>query len=150
MTEISHPYQGKVRLRACGVLFKDEKLLLLKLRSPVTGENIWTLPGGGIKFGETVSETISREIHEETGIIVTVGKLIYINEIIRNNFHAVEMYHSVKQIGGDLQLGSDPEWDEDKQILLDAGFFTYEQISQMEISPEYFKKKFWEEKAHSL
>ncbi|MFN1834515.1 NUDIX domain-containing protein [Balneola sp. MJW-20] len=145
MTSDPHPYEGKVRLRVCGVLIKEGKMLLVKLRSPVTGKEVWTLPGGGLKFGERISQAIRREVREETGLIVTVGELIHINEFIKNNFHAVELYHMVMLTSGKLKTGSDPEWSKDDQIILDTGFFGPDEMKELEVSPDFFRKKFWEQ-----
>lgn len=51
------------------VVFKDEKLLLLKRAiEPLKG--YWCLPGGRITKGETPEEAAHRKVMEETGIIV--------------------------------------------------------------------------------
>jgi ADP-ribose pyrophosphatase YjhB (NUDIX family) len=42
-------------------------------------KGIWTCPGGQVKFGETLTEALQREIREETGIEVAVGRLICIS-----------------------------------------------------------------------
>jgi 8-oxo-dGTP pyrophosphatase MutT (NUDIX family) len=37
---------------------------------------VWVFPGGGIEGGETPSDAVEREVYEETGIAVTVDRLI--------------------------------------------------------------------------
>lgn len=46
-----------------------------------TDNNLWALPGGGVDPGESVSEAVIREVLEETGIEVSVGRLsgVYTN-----------------------------------------------------------------------
>ncbi|WP_269457609.1 NUDIX hydrolase [Auraticoccus monumenti] len=34
----------------------------------------WTLPGGGVEYGESLEEAVVREVKEETGYDVTVGR----------------------------------------------------------------------------
>lgn len=50
-----------------------EGRLLLQQRAD-SGE--WGLPGGSVEIGETVTTAIAREVHEETGFEVGVGRLI--------------------------------------------------------------------------
>ncbi|MEV0269910.1 NUDIX domain-containing protein [Hamadaea sp. NPDC050747] len=41
-----------------------------------TDNNLWALPGGGHDIGESVTETVVREVREETGIDVEVTGLV--------------------------------------------------------------------------
>lgn len=41
-----------------------------------TDNNLWALPGGGHDIGESISETVVREVREETGIEVRVVRLV--------------------------------------------------------------------------
>ena len=51
--------------------FPPDKILLIKRRTlPFTG--YWALPGGRVDPGETVEQTIVREVKEETGLDVEI------------------------------------------------------------------------------
>ena len=51
--------------------FSPDKILLIKRRTvPFSG--YWALPGGRVDPGETVEQTIVREVKEETGLDVAV------------------------------------------------------------------------------
>jgi 8-oxo-dGTP diphosphatase len=51
--------------------FPPDKILLIKRRTvPFSG--YWALPGGRVDSGETVEQTIVREVKEETGLDVAV------------------------------------------------------------------------------
>lgn len=136
-------YEGKVRVRACGLLEQDNKLLLLQVHSPVTDSLIWIPPGGGVEMGESLSKTVKREFKEETGLEVTVHNLLHINELIEPPFHAVELYFRVKKSGGSLTQGFDPEHSPDAQLIRDIGFFSEPEIKKMKLSPEYLKSAYW-------
>ena len=44
------------------------------------GGRAYALPGGHVEFGETLSECLSREIFEESGLNVEPDKLVYVHE----------------------------------------------------------------------
>lgn len=53
-----------VRVRVL-IINEDKEILLVR---SWLGHQRWTLPGGGIKGGETPAEAGAREVHEETGL----------------------------------------------------------------------------------
>ncbi|MGW5137564.1 NUDIX hydrolase [Nocardia beijingensis] len=50
----------------------DGRILLIHR----TDNDLYSIPGGGLEAGETVTEAVVREVHEETGIDVHVTGLI--------------------------------------------------------------------------
>ena len=52
------------------VVLQDDQVLLIKRTTP----RVWELPGGGPEPGESPSEAIVREVHEETGVHVRVQR----------------------------------------------------------------------------
>ena len=65
---------GRIRLGCSAIIFDEshEKVLLTKRAD----NGLWCLPGGGVDPGESVEETILREVWEETGLTVRVLRLI--------------------------------------------------------------------------
>ena len=57
------------------VWIRDERVLLIRrARPPFRG--MWALPGGFVELRETVEETVSRELREETGLAGRPWKLV--------------------------------------------------------------------------
>jgi 8-oxo-dGTP pyrophosphatase MutT (NUDIX family) len=55
--------------RFSGILVKCGNKFLLCKRSPdQSSPNIWSVPGGGVEYGEKPKETAIREFYEETNI----------------------------------------------------------------------------------
>src|ERR1700736_3782307 len=50
------------------LLTPDVEVLLIRLRSPATGEFFWVTPGGGLEAGETPEQGLRRELREELGL----------------------------------------------------------------------------------
>jgi ADP-ribose pyrophosphatase YjhB (NUDIX family) len=58
------------------VIRDDEGRLLLIKRGHEPGAGLWSLPGGRIEPGETGTQALVREMREETGLTVKVGRLL--------------------------------------------------------------------------
>ena len=63
---------------AVGLVFKDGKLLIDKRKPNGMLGGMWELPGGKKRKDETLKETVVREIKEEVGVDVIVGKRLCI------------------------------------------------------------------------
>ena len=65
-----------IRLSVSAVVWREASAgreLLLMRRSD---NGHWGLPGGYVEKGESVAEAVAREVFEETGVMITVGRLI--------------------------------------------------------------------------
>ena len=92
---------------ATAIIIKKPDLILLIKRLTIPFFGYWALPGGRLDPGETVEETVIREVKEETGLDVTIIRKIgeYRERGIQNN---VEYDYSpacflVNIIGGEIQ-----------------------------------------------
>ena len=58
----------RTRIAAYGVAIDDGRILLARIAPSYPREGHWTLPGGGIDWGEHPDDALVREVHEETGL----------------------------------------------------------------------------------
>lgn len=68
------------QMRIAGLGFRDGHVLVHR----AVHETFWTFPGGRAEMGETSSETLKREMVEELGVTVEVGRLLW---TVENFFH---------------------------------------------------------------
>jgi ADP-ribose pyrophosphatase YjhB (NUDIX family) len=87
-------------------------IVLVRRRfEPLAGQ--WSLPGGAVEVGETLEAATAREVLEETGLIVDVGRAIEVFDRImrdgssRVRYHYVLIDYVCRITGGRLQAGSD-------------------------------------------
>lgn len=86
-------------------------LLVKRGKPPHQGE--WAIPGGKLKWGESLKQGAEREILEETGITIEAGELLYHFEHIvpaegeSPAFHYVVLDLAGRYISGDIQAGDD-------------------------------------------
>lgn len=71
---------ARIRVGAKGIVVRDGHVLLLRERRP-DGSTFWTLPGGGVEAGESLSRGLRREFREELGspaeVREPVGTCVY-------------------------------------------------------------------------
>jgi ADP-ribose pyrophosphatase YjhB (NUDIX family) len=95
-----------------GVIVDQGRVVIVKRRfAPLAGH--WSLPGGAVDVGETLTECVAREMLEETGLVVDVGPVIEVfDRIVRDGdgrveFHYVLVDYLCMPVGGELRAGSD-------------------------------------------
>ncbi|MGB9740141.1 MAG: NUDIX hydrolase [Candidatus Bathyarchaeia archaeon] len=107
-----YPKQPVVGIGA--VIIKDGKILLEK-RKNEPGRGKWSIPGGLVELGESVTQTVVREVSEETGLEVCEPELIdVVDNVIRDDngeikYHFVIIDFFVKIKSGTPKASSDAE-----------------------------------------
>lgn len=124
-------FQHRVRIRVCGILKESNGILLLKHERIGPAGYLWSPPGGGVEFGDSLHETLIKEFEEETHLKVSVGDYLFANEYMDDAHHAIEHFFRVHRIEGTLQLGNDPELDPSEQILSDVRYFDSHALAQL-------------------
>ncbi|HEY8511397.1 MAG TPA: NUDIX domain-containing protein [Cyclobacteriaceae bacterium] len=134
--EIDGIYGNRVRVRACGICWHGDSVLVVN-HVGLTEGDFWAPPGGGVEFGSTVPETIEREFREETGLQVQTGRFLCVFEYLNTPLHAIELFFEVEQRDGTLRKGIDPELPPDKQIITAARFMSFEELGKVKASEKH-------------
>lgn len=133
----SDPYAGVVRVRTCGILIHENRILLANQVVPTGAETVWLPPGGGVDMGETAEDALKREFREETHLEIAQLKLRYLHEFIKPPYHAIELYFVVTGFSGTLKLGSDPEHRNDQQLLEEVSYVPVEDLEDIKLKPDF-------------
>jgi ADP-ribose pyrophosphatase YjhB (NUDIX family) len=135
---VSTPQPGITRIAAYGVARDGEgRFLLCRLSAVTTLPGTWTLPGGGIDFGEHPEAAVVREIEEETGLRGRVLELLLVDSwsgsIARVDesavpYHAVRIVYRVAVEPGDIRFEVGGSTDA-------ARWFTPEELVEVDVRP---------------
>ena len=127
------------------VIVLDEEGRMLMVRQHHENRDIWMVPGGNIENGETSEAAAVREVMEETGLDVEIGRLIWhVEEVSEERGQRFVNFFLGELTGGSLSLGKDPEFDDEHQVLREVRFMTREEIEKIRVLyPEYLKDEFW-------
>jgi ADP-ribose pyrophosphatase YjhB (NUDIX family) len=88
-----------------GVVFRDDKLLLVRERA----EGRWSLPGGWADVGESPTESVVREVLDESGFQTEPVKLLAVLDRSKHPhvpplpFHVYKLFFLCRPLGGEAK-----------------------------------------------
>jgi len=110
--------EDRVRVAAYVVVRDDrDRLLLCHIHPSVGVGDVWTLPGGGLDFGEAPAQAALRELEEETGFTGAIDRLLDVDDRLfrsadgRERMHAIRIVYAVRLVGGALRDEADGSTD---------------------------------------
>jgi 8-oxo-dGTP diphosphatase len=141
----------RFNLRVYGVLIneRDEVLLADEQRN---GYAFTKFPGGGLEWGEGITDCLKREFQEELGIDIVVGELFYLTDFFQQsafseNDQLISTYYRVhvpdwsviacnpKPASGDYEVF---RWAKCKELSVDALTFPVDQIVAGKLNKEKY------------
>lgn len=84
-------------------------VLLCHIAPSVGAGDLWTLPGGGLDFGESPSAAVLRELGEETGYrgevlgLLDVSDRLFAEVAGADRLHAIRIVYAVRVVDGALR-----------------------------------------------
>ena len=101
----------RTRLAAYALCVEDDALLLVRVAPGYPDSGVWTLPGGGVDFGEDPRDAVLRELAEESGLTGELDRLAFVNSVAGTNemehgpdrYHGVRIVYTARITGGELR-----------------------------------------------
>jgi ADP-ribose pyrophosphatase YjhB (NUDIX family) len=129
------PARQVTRIAAYALCVEDGRILLCRIAPGWWGDaGRWTLPGGGLEFGESPEAGAIRELEEETGLAGTVreladlqdwsGRWTHPRDGVDEAFHNIRLVYRVDVTGGQLRDEVDGSTDR-------AGWFTRDEAARL-------------------
>ncbi|MCQ0970386.1 NUDIX hydrolase [Paracoccus sp. TK19116] len=101
---------ARPRLAVRAAIVHEDRLLMVNAY-PGDKSDLWCLPGGGVEPGQSLPENLVREVAEETGLTITVGTPILVNEFHDpdSGWHQVDLIFRATLDGHHAITLNDPE-----------------------------------------
>ena len=122
----------RVRVAAYALSQDDQgRVLLCHIAPSVGAGDVWTLPGGGLDFGESPASAVIRELAEETGYRGEVIRLVDVSDRLfedvdgtrdldgARRMHAIRIVYDVRIVGGELRDEPDGSTDTCRWFTVD-------------------------------
>lgn len=123
------------RVAAYALAADDQgRVLLVRVAAGYPQAGRWTLPGGGLGFGEDPADAVLRELTEETGLAGRIASIAFVDsrtnpprpESNLGEWHGIRIVYRVGITGGTLR-------DETEESTDSAAWFTREQLRSLAI-----------------
>jgi ADP-ribose pyrophosphatase YjhB (NUDIX family) len=102
---------GRTRLGGYALCTAGGRILLARLSAIEVDVGAWTLPGGGLLFGEHPADATIRELEEETGLVGEIDAVAGVfSHVYRRSLaaegadlHFLGVLYHVRVVGGELR-----------------------------------------------
>ncbi len=120
----------KPTIRVGGFFALDDRVLMVEQGRGA--QRYWLLPGGGVRFGESLAQALVREVREELGLRVAVGALLAIVESISPEpAYPKHVVHLIFEMSAAREADVAPQ----EATVLGARFLTENELQAADVRP---------------
>ena len=110
------PFPARPGVGVSTLVWHDGRVLLVRRRRPPL-QDLWSLPGGHVEFGERLADAARREVREETGIEVADLRQLEVVELMggladplpagQSPYHYILVVFAARFAAGSVTAGDD-------------------------------------------
>ena len=130
-----------IRLTTRAIILHRNRLLLV---NAYKGRgDLWCAPGGGAEPHASLPDNLRREVHEETGLSISVGAPCLVNEFHApdGDFHQVDLYFRAQLTAGEL----DADWTDPEGVVSLRRWVSREEMTDMRVKPDCLAAVAWQD-----
>ena len=131
------------RISAGAIVESEGRLLLVRHQRPGRYD-FWVAPGGGVKGDESLEAAAVREVREETGLVVRVSKLLYIEELADAGCRYVKFWHAASLVGGTLDTS---HHEAVAEYIVQAAWLAPEECQGLTVYPPVLTGRYWSDRS---
>lgn len=131
----------KYGISAAALIVRNGQILLVHHRE-AGRYDFWVPPGGSLEGNESIFECAKRETFEETGLVVELDRILYIQEFWEPEYHFCKFFISGKILSGSLTLANR---EKDEGFLVGLRFFSPDDLLNITVYPENLREQFWDD-----
>ena len=124
-----------------GIILKDGKIAMMHSKK----YDYYKLPGGGIEEGESLEETLIREVREESGLKVipeTIKEFGYVRRIEKGRFEDIfiqDNYYFICETESEISEQELDDYEAEEEFTLE--FVTVEHVIDVNENANHFEKE---------
>lgn len=123
------------RITCRAVVYQDNQFLLQR----GDDEKFWNLPGGGYeKSDSSTRECLKREMMEETGVDVDVGRLLFVQELHSTEMVKLELFFLVTPQDKSQFAQTNSDTDNAEKIF-ELKWFDITSLEGLDVRPLFFR-----------
>jgi 8-oxo-dGTP diphosphatase len=126
------------RISAGAIIIEQGKILLVRYNDS-NGNSYLVGPGGGTLENEEITQTVVREVHEETGLEVNPQRILFIEDLLSHHYRMVKIWFLCNIVGGKLE---NTQGAADEGIT-DAKWYRKDQLRNEVVYPAILLKQDW-------
>jgi 8-oxo-dGTP pyrophosphatase MutT (NUDIX family) len=91
----------------------ERRVLILRRAAGTEGGGQWCLPGGKVDYGDTVEETVAKELREETSLVCDAARFLFYQDsppMRPGGMHCINFYFECQTSGRLVLNDESSEW----------------------------------------